>query len=1025
MTSSSASPQDNLTKFQNLLRELFQFDCADLDFGIYRIMNHKRDAIERFISEQLPAAISAELDIGALAQQTQAKAKLDEVAQQVRSTLSEDAIDDSGYLDPNYHEFKVGKDYLEAQAQVADSSRSRDTVEAAIYNHLYTFFSRYYEDGDFISKRRYSRNQRYAIPYNGEEVYLHWATNDQYYVKSDEYFRNYDWKAPNGVSVHFRLTNADVEQNNVKGDKRFFVPLVSETEWDSGSNSVTIPFEYRPLSSSEQATYGGSKHQEAIVNAAVSSIPQHLPAASPAQAALVGELTNGVEKISRLGHHLRQYVRRNNSDFFVHKDLSGFFNRELDFYLKNEVLHLDNLTSAGQDMCEGWFQEMRLTKAVGSQIVEFLSQVESFQKMLWEKRKFVMETWYCVKVGIIDEEFYSEMAMNERQWQEWRELHALDTSDRSETFLGAHPTLMLDTYNFDSDFTDRLLASLDNLDFTTDGLLVHSENWQALQLLGEKYRETVKCIYIDPPYNTAASEILYKNDYKHSSWASLLESRLSASKSYLLNDGVLGFAINDAELRLALAILEQSFFGYDIQPVVVNHYPGSGSGRGNVSSTHEYHIMAVPENQSILVGAKRNGGFRTRNFRRSGQGENNFRWGRPNSFFAILVDPTSLEIRGIEEAVPENADYPTGNTEEGLLRIYPFGQDGSERVWSRNRESAIQMWHSGRLECTPSHTIVHHIENEGRKVLTSVWLDTKFNSVVHGTNLLADILGRSEAFSYPKSLFTVRTAIDAVFGNNTVGSVLDYFAGSGTTGHAVIDMNRSDGGERKFFLFEMGEYFDTVLLPRIKKVIYTPEWREGKPKRQASEEEAERSPRIVKYIRLESYEDALDSIEFEQPSDQMELAEPADKYLLKYMLQWETRGSDTLLNTAKLVSPFSYRLRVHVNGEKRERKVDLAETFNYLLGLIVQKREVYNDNGRRYLVYKGETRDRPGHKVAVIWRETERWTEDDFARDRDFVSQHSLAAEADTVYINGDSVIPNAKPIEPLFKERMFAGVNE
>ena len=213
------------------------------------------------------------------------------------------------------------------------------------------------------------------------------------------------------------------------------------------------------------------------------------------------------------------------------------------------------------------------------------------------------------------------------------------------------------------------------------------------------------------------------------------------------------------------------------------------------------------------------------------------------------------------------------------------------------------------------------------------------------------------------------------------------------------------------------------MLPRIKKVSFAPEWKDGKPKRQASEEEAERSPRIVKYLRLESYEDALDSIEFEDTSDQMELANSSEEYLLKYMLKWETKGSKTLLNVARLASPFCYRLRVHVKGEQQERNVDLAETFNYLLGLIVRKREVFADNGRRYIVYRGETRDRPGREVAVIWRETEGWTETDFAQDRDFVTQQILAAPADTVYVNGDSAIPNAKAIEPLFKARMFAGV--
>ena len=254
--------------------------------------------------------------------------------------------------------------------------------------------------------------------------------------------------------------------------------------------------------------------------------------------------------------------------------------------------------------------------------------------------------------------------------------------------------------------------------------------------------------------------------------------------------------------------------------------------------------------------------------------------------------------------------------------------------------------------------------------------------------------------------------------------VLDYFAGSGTTGHAVINLNREDGGERKFILVEMGEYFDTVLLPRIKKVTFTPEWKDGKPQRGATPEETERSPRIVKYIRLESYEDALDSIKFEPKDGELPSLESSDEYLLKYLLRWETRASETLLNVAKLANPFAYRLLVHANGEQRERTVDLPETFNYLLGLNVRTRRAYDDDGRRYLVYRGETRANPGCAVAVIWRATEGWAEEDFAQDRDFVATQGITDNADTVYVNGDSCIPDAKPIEPMFKERIFAGVN-
>ena len=142
------------------------------------------------------------------------------------------------------------------------------------------------------------------------------------------------------------------------------------------------------------------------------------------------------------------------------------------------------------------------------------------------------------------------------------------------------------------------------------------------------------------------------------------------------------------------------------------------------------------------------------------------------------------------------------------------------------------------------------------------------------------------------------------------------------------------------------------------------------------------------------------------------------------MLKWETKNSETLLNATKLTSPFDYRLRTHVSGETRDRTADVAETFAYLLGLNVRTRQVHYDDDRRYLVYGGETREAPGREVAVVWRTTEGWTQDDFARDRQFVDGLKSVKDADVVYVNGDSVIPGAKPVEPIFKARMFAGVH-
>jgi adenine-specific DNA-methyltransferase len=490
-----------LTKFQDLLRELFQFDCADLDFGIYRIMNHKRDVIEKFIKNSLPQAVAEELSRAALAEQAQAAEELKEVAAQIKATLGPDALDAEGNLLDAYEGTPLGKKYLSLKSKAA-GARGREVLEAGVYNHLYAFFSRYYQDGDFISKRRYSKRERYAIPYNGEEVYLYWANHDQYYVKTAEYFTDYSYSAPNGVSVHFKLQAADVEQNNVKGEKRFFLPRPAEIVWDEAANRLVIPFVYRPLTGQETIAYGQKNQQESIIAKALQEIPKRLSpkTAARALAAVSAERrkTSDGEPVSFLEHHLRQYTRRNTSDFFIHKDLEGFLSRELDFYLKNEVLSLDEMEASGEDRAEGWFQMMRLIKAVGGRIIEFLHQIEEFQKMLWEKRKFVVETQYCITVGHIAEGFYAEIAACEPQWDEWKDLFHIDeekadlfTSGKSKkdkriAFLKAHPTLVLDTRHFERDFVDRLLGSFDNLDEMTDGLLIRSENFQALNLLIER-----------------------------------------------------------------------------------------------------------------------------------------------------------------------------------------------------------------------------------------------------------------------------------------------------------------------------------------------------------------------------------------------------------------------------------------------------------------------------------------------------------------------------------------------------------
>lgn len=1026
-----------LAIFQTLLRELFQFDCADLDFGIYRIMNRKREVIERFITDDLPKAVAEQLDSGALADQAQAAAELEEVAQQIKSTLAGDAIDADGNL-VKFQDADIGKRYLALKAK-AGGGQGRDALEAAIFNHLYSFFSRYYQDGDFISKRRYSKHQRYAIPYNGEEVHLHWANSDQYYIKTGEHFRDYSF-AVRDITVHFKLQIADIEQNNIEGDKRFFLPCAEEIAWDSEAKQLDIPFEYRPLTTQEEIAYGKKNQQETIITRSAVEIPKQLDKAPDALAALTGEKRqhDDGQSVSFLEHHLRQYTRRNTSDFFIHKDLKGFLVRELDFYLKNEVLNLGDMEVAGEDRAAGWFQMMRTIRSVGGQIIDFLDQIEGFQKMLWEKRKFVTETHYCITVGNIAERFYTDIAGCEAQWDEWKALLSIDedqidlfnagkdrTGKRVE-FLKARPTLVLDSKHFDRDFVDRLLGCFDDLDGMTDGVLIHGDNFHALHFLSEEYKGQLQCVHIDPPYNTQTSGFLYKNEYQHSSWLAMMQNRIAATVPLLRREGAFLCHIDENEYEVLHLLFTNK--GIPDGGTIVWDKKNPMLGRKGIATQHEYvlwrtwsessvymrpaNVRMILEKAESLI--RRHGGIDEQVRRAFGAWINQCEGLTGGERSYQFIDEDGSVFQSVGMGAPEPRTDPKFHVplvHPMTAKPCPVPANG----WSRTPETLQKLVEEnkiifGRDETVQPRRKVFLTGEKGRQ-LSSVISDSR-----RGKNDV-EKLGLEFPYCHPVSLYV------ELLGAATAESgdvVLDHFAGSGTTGHAIINLNREDGGQRNFILVEMGDHFDTVLLPRIKKVAFTPEWKDGKPKRMATPQEAEWGPRIVKYMRLESYEDALNNIDFDADSAQQALQ--FDDYLLKYMLQWETKRSETLLNVEKLSQPFRYTLHIHADGQTRQQIADIPETFNYLLGLRIETRRVYYDDDRRYLVYRGQIDQQ---RIVVIWRETQGWDETALVRDKKFVAEQKLTDGADEVYVNGDSFIREAKVLEPVFKRRMFAETRE
>ena len=1047
---------ESLQKLQKLLQELFRAGAAELDFGIYRIINYRRKQFQTFIDKELPTIVDDALD--ANAEIESARQEIEHLKEQIIQNFGDGILDDDGNLiNETYRNTPLVQKYLEAIAQVGTPPAQNQRADA-VFNHLYIFFSRYYEKGDFIPRRRYSQTDRYAVPYNGEEVYLHWANRDQYYVKSGEYFSAYKFKSQN-ITVIFDLRDVDVEKDNIQGVKRFFIPISAETDYKPESNEVCIPFEHRPLTDAEKRNYGTRDQQDKIVDDAEEKIIDCLGKYYSVQS----ELSRETEGVTMLKKHLRTYTRRNTADFFIHKDLKQFLNRELDVYMKNEVMPLSSLIFENTHFQEdnltqiGWIETAKLVNAIASQIIEFVSHIEEFQKRLWLKKKFVLSTDYCLTLDHVPEELYPEITQNTDQLNEWKDLFAIHEIDSnlicasytdplSVDFLKENRNLVLDTRHFDSDFTDRLLAHFDDLDNLTDGLLIHGENFQALNLLREKYRGSLKAIYIDPPYNTDASAILYKNNYKDSSWMSLIADRVSVSYELLVSNGIFCAAIDDVEAANLRHLLQHLFNQKnELGIVAVCSNPGGRKRPRGFAPAHEYAMffgMTEASQVSRLEWTKRqlenyrhvdkNGHrFQWRPLRKSG-GPNARRIARPRLFYPIFVKDDHIRIPEMNWSITSRKWSLEEAVCPGEKKVWPIDENGEEMTWNYevktlkeklalsevsaktdnngnisirfkrflNEEGTLPTTWWGKIEYAEDEDQDNNCENYGTD-------KAKYSATTHGTGLLKNMLGDALAFPFPKSIHLVEDCL-RVSSLGKKGAVLDYFGGSGTTAHAAINLNRQDNGKRKYILIEMGHHFDTVLKPRVMKAVYAENWKNAKPVSRDS-----RLSHIIKYQCIESYEDALNNIEFNEPKNSL-----LDEHPLSYLLEDETRESPTFLNISNLEYPFSYQLNIIKDMQRQIQTVDLPETFNYLLGMSVNTRQCHFDNDRRYLVYRGTV----GQKsVVIIWRETAGWKEEDWERDCRFIEEHKLAEDATEVYVNTNSTISGVQVLDPHFKRLMFS----
>ena len=471
----------------------------------------------------------------------------------------------------------------------------------------------------------------------------------------------------------------------------------------------------------------------------------------------------------------------------------------------------------------------------------------------------------------------------------------------------------------------------------------------------------------------------------------------------------------------------KSVMGLDnyITTIAVQHNP-KGRDKEFFADSHEYMLLSAKNkstaqtnrlslSQSELTKKykKQEGDnqYRELPLRRSGSEAQ--REDRPYMYFPFLCSKNDLKL----SLLPENEyseiyknnlfhdDFVNRLKEKyernGYFFVLPIRKDGSQGRWGWGFKSCKAGINDGVLFAKRDNdkiTIYQLDEADDTFLPKTFWYGEQYDASSKGTNILKNIVPNN-IFDYPKSVYLVQDIL--TIGANSDDLILDYFAGSGTTAHAVINLNREDGGRRKYILVEQGEYFDTMLKPRVQKVVYAENWKDGKPEADKVSGSLHGVPQIVKALKLESYEDTLNNLVLKDNGDLFNQLNDGAKedYLLRYMLADQSR--DSLLNTEVFRRPFNYQMDIATNsaGATERMDIDLVETFNYLLGLRVHavKDRIEKDG---YLTVEGTLPD--GETALVLWRDCEKVGYEGLDTLLGRLKINPQDSEYGTVYINGD-----------------------
>lgn len=1008
------SKENSIDQLKFFLKEMFQFNANDLDFGIYRIYNLKRKEIENFIEgkdEQcLEPIINKTLE---LVSNIEKQVELSSLTTYLKKFNQESLVNDPSV---NFKEIQTLIDFSKDDSEKENLTTAltastkefniTDEIKDKIYNHILGYFEMYYSNGDFGYNNR-SRSL-YKVPYeadyDGNDTMFHWKHKGSLYIKTGNSFNAIKFKLKH-LNKEFELrletndesTGEEVARNNNKDTKlkhykfnRFeekdgITRIVFNLSDSSTTKAKLFEDLFKEVFKSKEKldnylfaddkpvfndlTDDYDKVQDGSVKGIgvlrvkretlLNKINKNFGKDGKIKV-LENEKTKEkyfsdetLETIYNIDQKLNSFYIGNDSDYFIHENLQEFLTQEKERYIKNHILtdlksildgKLDNTT-------------LIIAKAfelVSSRIVEFLSAIEEFQKQLFTMKKKVVESEYCLTIDNIDEKYYKEILENKTQLTEWENLFSVKVKNLAD--LKAQPTLVLDTKFFkqkdgSNPFKDKILAEIENLDERTNGLLINSENYQGLNTISNRYNGQVNCIHIDPPYNSNTSGFLYKNHFRHSSWISMMENRLSLGFSLLSKDGDLLCHIDENEYENLHQLMNLYKIGNAATLIWDKRNPMNG-GSG-LALQHEYVLWNTNRttainfrNENALVMLK----MADKLISDAGSVSDSVRkefskWISSNKDLTggdkayRFIDDNGQVYQSVSLRAPE----PRSDEKFFQPLIHPVTKKPCSvppNGFSRTPETLKKMMDNDEIlfgsdETTQPRQKVT-LNSEVKKQMPSVIQDAKKGK--------SEIAAMGLTFPYNHSTTLYEKLIGTAIGEID-GIVLDFFAGSGTSGQAVININKIGSRNIKFILMEMGTYFSSITKPRILKSIYSSKWMAKKPELGKGSKN-----QIIKYAVLEQYEDILDAIE------QFE-GETPKNLPLKYLYKPELNKINSTLDLSK---PFGNKIKY--GQPTKEGFVDLVDTYNYLQGYEVKSIKPYTIGKKYYKVV--ETAD-----TLVIWRD--------------------------------------------------------